>query len=232
MSSAKPTASAGAKFSSVKPNRPHPLFAIALAVAFLGAPTAWAATAKPAQLSPADKADIARIEENLNGIRTLQSRFLQVASNGSVAEGDLYIARPGRMRIQYDPPTPILIVADGTYLIYHDKELEQVTHVGLDSSPAGILLREKISLTAGDLTVTRLERGANVFRVTVVRTKDSNEGSLTLVFGDNPLALRKWTVVDPQGVSTEVSLQNPQHGAPLKPELFRFTAPAKPSTGR
>lgn len=231
MSSAKPTASAGAKFSSARPSRTRPVFAIALAGVLLSAFAAWAATARPASLNQADKADITRIEEHLNALRTLQSRFLQVASNGSVAEGNLSIQRPGRMRIEYDPPTPVLIVADGTHLIYFDKELEQVTHVGLDASPAGILLQEKVSL-AGDLTVTRFERGPSVLRVTVVRTRDANEGSLTLVFGDNPLSLRKWTVVDPQGVATEVALQNPQSGVALKPELFRFTPPAKKDSGR
>ena len=229
MSSAKPTASAGAKFSPAKPS--GPLFALAFLCALLGAVAAWAAGARPATLNQADKADVTRIEEYLNGLRTLQSRFLQIASNGSTAEGTLYIQRPGRMRIEYDPPTPVLIVADGLHLIYFDKELEQVTHVGLDASPAGILLQEKVALS-GDLTITKFERGPSVFRVTVVRGKDTNEGSLTLVFGDSPLSLRKWTVVDPQGVATEVALQNPQPGGTLKPELFKFSAPAAKTTGK
>jgi outer membrane lipoprotein-sorting protein len=231
VSSAKPTASDGAKSSSARPSQANPLVAVALLCALLGGFAAYAATARPANLNQAQKADVQRIEEHLNGLRTLQSRFLQVSSNGAVAEGTVYIQRPGRMRIEYDPPMPVLIVADGSHLIYFDKELEQVTHVGLDSSPAGILLQEKVTLS-GDLTVTKFERGPSVLRATVVRTKDANEGNLTLVFSDNPLALRKWTVVDPQGVATEVSLQGPQLGGSLKPELFRFTAPVKPQTGK
>lgn len=129
------------------------------------------------------------------------------------------------MRIEYDPPVPILIVADGRWLVYYDKELEQVTYAGLDSSPAGLLVRDKVELLKGELTVTGFERGPGVFRVSVQRTGDPGEGALTLVFSDRPLSLRKWAVTDAQGVTTNVSLVSPQADVALKPELFEFKAP-------
>jgi outer membrane lipoprotein-sorting protein len=204
---------------------------LALACA-LALPPAAAGAAPPAaaKLGSADQADLARIEDYLNGIKTLQARFLQVSSTGKIAEGDFYLQRPGRLRIEYDPPVPILIVADGRWLVYFDKELEQVTYAGLDSTPAGLLVREKVSFSGGGMTVTGFERGAAAFRVAVQRTEDPGEGSLTLVFSDRPLQLRKWAVTDAQGTTTTVSLVSPRADVALKPELFQFTPP--PPKGR
>ena len=177
-------------------------------------------------LSKAQKADVQRIEAYLNTIGTLKTRFLQLSSNGSTAEGDLYLSRPGRMRIQYDDPVPVEIVATGTFLVYHDKDLEQVTWVGLDSTPAGILLAETISFK-DQLSVTGFEQKAGALRLSVVKADDPLGGSLTLTFSDNPLRLRKWTVVDAQGLLTSVALLNPRTGLALEPSLFEFTDPYK-----
>ena len=189
----------------------------------LAAPAATAQEApQAAVLSPPDRADVRRIESYLGRIDTLRARFLQVASDGSYAEGDLYLWRPGRLRMEYDSPVPILIVADGRALIYYDRELEQVSYLGLDSTPAGILLADTVSFSGG-LTITGFERGEQSLRVTLAQTADPFAGSITLVVGDNPMALRKWTVLDAQGVTTTVSLFDARFGLPLNADLFRFT---------
>ena len=195
----------------------------------VAAALAWAAGAAAdappaARLGDAERADIARIEAFLNGVSTLSARFLQVTSTGTYSEGTLYLWRPGRMRIEYDPPVPILMIADGRSLVYHDKKLKQVSYLGLESTPAGILLAETVSLSKS-VTVTGFERGAGALRLTLVKTADPLEGSLTLVFGDKPLTLKKWVVTDPQGVTTTVSLLGARYGHPLDPELFRFVDP-------
>jgi outer membrane lipoprotein-sorting protein len=183
-----------------------------------------AAAPENARLSAAERQDIARIEIYFNGISTMQARFLQVTSAGAYSEGTFTLWRPGRMRIEYDPPVPILIVADGSTLVYHDKKLMQVSYLGIDDSPAGLLLAETVSLS-DTVTVTRFERGARTLRVTVVKKDDPLAGSLTLVFEDRPLIFRKWVITDAQGVETTVSLLGPRFGAPLDPELFRFVDP-------
>lgn len=185
-------------------------------------PSAAAAEAIPAKLSKADNKDLKRIETYLNGVKTLRAGFLQVSSNGGVATGKLYLARPGKLRFEYDPPTPITMIADGTFLIYIDKELEQVTHLWLDKTPIGFLVKEDIKLT-GDVTVTRFSKGSNTLYATLARSDEPEQGSITMVFSDNPLALRKWSVVDPQGVKTTVTLSNLESSIDINSELFKFT---------
>ena len=176
-------------------------------------------------MTDADRADLARVETYLNGLQTLESRFLQASSNGGFAEGTLYLDRPGRMRIQYDPPSPILMVADGRFLIYYDSKLEQVSYLGLDDTPAGFLLAETVSLTDGRLIVTGVERGKGTLDISLVKARDPLAGHLTLTFADGPLALRKWFVVDAQGLVTTVSLLDPRTGGTLDPALFTFRDP-------
>ncbi len=213
-------------------NRPRRLAAILIvALAWAAAVPAWAAPPRSATLSAADRTDVGRIEAYLNSIRTLKARFLQVSSTGDLSEGTLFISRPGKLRIEYDPPVPILIVAARGVLTYIDKELEQVSEIDIESTPAGILVGETVSFFSGDFTLTTFKRQADAARVTLVRTEDPAEGSLTLVFSDRPLALRKWIVTDAQGVKTTVSLLNTRFGLPLNPELFTFEAPEPPEGG-
>jgi outer membrane lipoprotein-sorting protein len=195
-------------------------FIIALALSlFAGA--AAGAPARPAQLTEQDRADIRRIEAYFNGIKTLRSRFLQVSSEGSVETGELTLARPGRMRFDYDPPSPTLLIANGTFLIFIDKKLDQTTHVPLRNTPVGVLVAEDMKLS-GAVTVTQITRGPGVIRVTLVRTEEPQDGTLTLAFSDGPLALRQWTVVDAQGTETKVTLAELELGVPVTRDMFQY----------
>jgi outer membrane lipoprotein-sorting protein len=184
-----------------------------------------AAAAPPAAvaLTPQDNADLQRIAGYLGSIRTMYAKFRQLAPGGGIATGQLWMARPGRMRFEYDPPTQILLLADMFYVYYIDKELIQMTKVGLKSTPAWLLLRDPI--TFSDLIVTRFERAANTVRVTVVEKTEPDNGSLTMVFSDNPLALRQWSIIDQQRKTTTVSLYDERFGMALDPKLFVYQDP-------
>jgi outer membrane lipoprotein-sorting protein len=176
-----------------------------------------------AALTPQDSADLQRIGAYLTSIRTMYAKFEQVSSGGGGATGQLWMARPGRMRFEYNPPSPILLLADMFYVYYIDKELVQMSKVGLKSTPAWLLLRDPI--TFSDLIVTRFERGANTIKVTVVEKAEPDTGSLTMVFSDNPLALRQWSIVDQQRKTTTVSLYDERFGMALDPKLFVYQDP-------
>jgi outer membrane lipoprotein-sorting protein len=195
-----------------------------LAAALLSGAGARAAAPAAAALSPQDIADLQRIAAYLTSIRTMYAKFQQVstAGGGSVT-GQLWMARPGRMRFEYDPPSPILLLADMFYVYYIDKQLVQMSKVGLKSTPAWLLLRDPI--TFNDLIVTRFERGANTIRVTVIEKAEPDSGSLTMVFTDRPLTLRQWSIVDQQRKTTTVSLYDERFGMALDPKLFVYQDP-------
>jgi outer membrane lipoprotein-sorting protein len=195
------------------------LAALALPVA-----PATAAPPKPAVLSDQDRADVGRVEAYLNQLRTATATFLQLADNGGVARGKFYLARPGRMRFEYEPPTPILMVSTGNgSLVYYDSLLKQTSYIPVDSTPLGLLLRDNLKFGA-EVTITKFERAPGSLRLTLVQTKEADQGSLTLVFTDKPLALRQWTVLDQQHKSVTVTLEEMQTDMKLDPKLFQFTA--------
>jgi outer membrane lipoprotein-sorting protein len=183
-----------------------------------------AAAPAPAPLTARDRADLARIQTYLNGITTLKARFLQVAPDGSTSQGIAWMQRPGRMRFQYDPPSPLLLVAGHGLFVYYDRELRQVTNIPLGSTPLGLLLRRDITL-AGDVTVTDIQRAPGQIQVTLVRTEKPDEGSLTLIFADDPLALRQWRVVDSQRRETTVTLYNVELGGSFDQDMFTLIDP-------
>lgn len=182
------------------------------------------AQVRPAALTAQDRADLARIEAYLNGLHTLKAHFLQVAPNGATSEGTAWLDRPGRMRFQYDPPSPLLLVAGHGLFVFYDRQLKQITNLPLDSTPLGLLLRPDLTLS-GDVTVVAMQRIPGQIQVTLVRTKSPGEGSLTLVFADNPLALREWIVLDAQRQETQVSLFNVETGGTFDQDMFALVDP-------
>ena len=185
---------------------------------------ASAAPPAPVALTQQDSAELQKIAAYLDGIHTMTAHFQQATQKGGAATGEVWLARPGKMRFQYDPPNELLLLADAFYLYSWDPDLKQMSKVGLKSTPAWFLLREPISFTDG-VTVTRFEHSGNTVRVTVVETAEPDAGSLTMVFSDNPLALQQWTVIDQRGGVTNVSLSQEQYGMALDPKLFQYHAP-------
>jgi len=174
--------------------------------------------------TPQDRADIARVETYLNGVRALHSRFLQIAPNGGTSEGQAWLVRPGRLRFQYDPPSPFLLVGGHGLLVFHDAQLKQTSNLPLGSTPLGLLLQDNLRLS-GDVTVTALRRLPGQLQIGIVRTKSPQDGQLTLIFADNPLALKQWTVLDAQRRETRVTLYNIELGGSYDSKLFEFIDP-------
>ena len=175
-----------------------------------------------ASFNSKEKSEINRIEVYLNGIKSLRADFLQVSSNGNMATGKLYMARPGKIRFEYDPPSPILLLSDGYFLRYVDKDLEQVTHLWLDNTPIGFLLDEDIKLSES-IAVTKFSQNANVLIINLKNSEKPEQGAISLIFSDKPLKLKKWVIKDAQGITTTITLNNSERAIELNPTLFKLT---------
>ena len=173
-----------------------------------------------------NKYTIERIERYLSGISTIVSDFTQVAPDGSLANGKFFMKRPGKMRWQYNPPTPVLMVSSGSELIFYDYELEQVSHIPLDGSLISFLAQDKI-IFGGKVGITKFSNEASVIRIEVAQKDKPTEGKLMLEFSDKPLILRNMIVTDATGQTTTVALQNAKFGADIAADLFVFKDPRK-----
>jgi outer membrane lipoprotein-sorting protein len=195
-----------------------------LATAILFAGTVQTSAQPAPILDGAALADLARIERYLNELTTLDSRFVQFSTQG-IAKGRIVLSRPGDMRIEYEPPVPLLVVASGFLLMYHDRDLIQTSYLPVSETPASFLLAEKIELS-GDVTITGFERGAASLRLTIIETEAADAGSVTLAFEDAPLRLVKWQVTDAQGNKVDVALLEPKFGVEVDEDLFSLIDPA------
>ena len=182
----------------------------------------WAGAANAAPLTATDRADITRIEAYLNGFQTLKSRFLQIAGDGSTSEGTAWISRPGKLRFEYDPPTPLLLIVGYGVGFFIDTKLGQTNNFPVLSSPLSILLADKVQFS-GAVDIDKIEHLPGQIQITLHRTKAADDGSITLVFADAPLALRQWTVIDAQRNETRVSLFKTEFGGMFDNKLFTFS---------
>ena len=192
----------------------------------------WVAVGQPAQaqepnalvLDEAAQDSLAAVERYLNGLQTLKADFRQVGPDGELAEGVIYMRRPGLLRVEYAPPVPVLIVGDGLWIHYHDMELGQVNDWFIYDTPLGALTRE-VTRFGEELEVAAFAERDGRIEVTVVHEDDPRGGSLTLVLTADPLRLFTWRVTDAQGLVTTVALHDLQTNIRLPRRLFVFDDP-------
>jgi outer membrane lipoprotein-sorting protein len=199
-------------------------------------------------LNAADAAALARVDGYLNSLKSLQAQFQQVQGGGggsgtSVAEGTLYILRPGRLRVDYQRGAQLQILSDGTYLVYRDLASQESSTVRLAETALAALVKQDVKL-ASDFQIVGFVRSAptatsggaySTLAVSVMPKTDGNRDMLILFFkdGESP-ELLGWSLRNAQGESSTLNFTNLQPNLPLKAELFKLngkTGAAGSSTG-
>lgn len=170
----------------------------------------------------AGQADLTKIENYLNNLRSLKANFIQMASNGGTAEGKVYISKPSKLRMEYTAPEPLLIVGNGDYIIYYDKELDQITNIDYKDIPATVILTRQIKFDGTNLKVTDLYKDSGQTSITVETPKTPGVKPITLVFDNEPFRLKQWKVIDPQNIEITVSLFDVAQDEELSDNLFKF----------
>lgn len=175
--------------------------------AALAALVFMAAPAGPAlALSADDQALVAKAVAYLDDIRSVRARFSQTDQRGDLATGVLYLARPGRARFQYDPPSRLLITSDGTTVTLTDSRLKTQQRFPLRATPLAVFLADHIRLDRG-AHITRVDRAQGAFSITARDEHALTQGEITLYFTEAPLRLTGWVVVDAQARMTRVILE-------------------------
>jgi outer membrane lipoprotein-sorting protein len=176
-------------------------------------------TAQAAPLKPQDVADLNRISAYLNSISSLQASFVQVGPNGELDQGMVYARKPGRLRFEYAPPSPYLIVSDGVTIAVANSKLRTVDRYPLVENPLNIILREGIDL-AKDPRIVAVDRQSGTLRVTAAEKSGPIKGQVTLIFASPATELRQWIITDAQGLQTMIALKNAKTNVDLPASLF------------
>ena len=169
-------------------------------------------------------AEIAATETYLNTLKTGKARFVQTTHDGVQLVGTFYLSRPGKLRFEYDDPIEDFVVSDGVFLYFYDSELGQQSNIPVGQTLADFFLREDVTI-GKDVVVADVQRGGDLLQIKLVQKNDPENGSLTLGLRENPMALKKWRVTDPQGLITEVELFYLKTDIDLDDSLFVYRDP-------
>ncbi|HWA02907.1 MAG TPA: outer membrane lipoprotein carrier protein LolA [Rhizomicrobium sp.] len=199
----------------------RPALALSLAAALALAAPAGAA---PAAYSAAERAELDRVSAALNAIKTLKGTFVQIDPDGDVEQGTFAIAKPGRMRFEYRPPAPTLIVSDGRTVAVQNAKLRTFDRYPLDQTPLGLILGDDVDL-AHSHEIVGVSRQPDAFVIKARSRGGRAGGNITITFSEPGLELRQWSVVDNQGLTTTVSLGNVVAGADVSG--ISFAVPAR-----
>ena len=178
-----------------------------------------------------ERAVLAEISQKLSGLKTMNGEFVQYDPNGAQRQGKFFIARPGRVRFQYDPPTTIRVIADGKSVLVYDKKLQTYDIWPLSQTPLRLLLDSNLDLSTSD-RVSRVSVAPDLVEVELQDETKFSAGTLNLVFDRKTSELRQWTVTDQQGLQTLVTLYNVETGNQLGKDLFRIDYAAATNAAR
>jgi len=166
------------------------------------------------------RAMLDRISMYLSSAQTMVGNFAQVGPDGQRTQGTFYIQKPGKVRFEYNPPTPIDIIADGSSVVVRDRNLATQDLYPLSQTPLRYLLADRIDLLRDTdvVSVTSDDTFVNV----VVEEKQLVVGTsrLMVMFDAKDLSLKQWTVTDPQGLDTTVAVFNLDATKKPDPNLF------------
>jgi outer membrane lipoprotein-sorting protein len=168
------------------------------------------------------KAQAARVSNYLSSLQTVSGNFVQVGPDGSKVKGDFYIQKPGKVRFEYEPPSPIAIIADGSMLAVRDRKLATQDIYPLSQTPLRYLLSDRIDLLK-DTNVVNVTAD-DVFVSVTIEEKQALIGTsrLMLMIGAKDGQLKQWTVTDPQGYDTTVAVYNLDTSRKVDPGLFKI----------
>lgn len=179
-------------------------------------------TTATAALKPEQRAIIERVNNYLSAMQVMSGNFIQVGPDGRRTKGDFYLSKPGRIRFEYDDPSPILLVADGKSVVIRDRKLATQDVFPLSQTPLRFLLADKVDLMS-DSSLTAVYAD-EVFITVVVEERNGLVGTskLMIMFNAKDMQLKQWTVTDPQGYDTTVAVYNLDTTRRPDPSMFKI----------
>ncbi len=179
-------------------------------------------TGSTTALDPKQRAIIQKVDRYLSSVQTLEGNFVQVGPDGSRSKGEFYLSKPGKMRFEYDAPSPTEIISDGESVVVRDRNLATQDLYPLSQTPLRFLLADHVNLLKDTNLVAVY--ADDVFVTVVVEEKNGIVGTsrLMIMFSAKDMQLKQWTVTDPQGYDTTVAVYNLDPTTKPDPGMFRI----------
>jgi outer membrane lipoprotein-sorting protein len=171
------------------------------------------------EFSQEGRVALEKVGTYLNGLRSLEGDFTQIGPNGQLDHGRFFLLKPGRLRFEYQPPSPLLVVSDGHTVAVFNSKMKTVDRYPLTDTPLDLILGDKIDLLHNS-AILSVQHTPGAIVVEARTAKNRVKPNIIITFSDSPLELRQWTVIDDQGLPTTVAMRNLQAGTPISEALF------------
>ncbi|WP_246663867.1 outer membrane lipoprotein carrier protein LolA [Phyllobacterium sp. SYP-B3895] len=178
------------------------------------------ATPALAQAAPGGVSAAQEIANKFSGVKTLTGSFVQFGPRGDQTEGTFYIERPGKIRFNYNKPSPIRVISDGQSVVINNRKLDTWDLYPLSKTPLKLLLSDSIDLSGGKVKSVKEEPDMT----TIVLGDKSIFGNstITMMFDPKTSDLRQWTITDAQGLDTTVMITNVRTGVRFADDMFKI----------
>jgi len=173
-------------------------------------------------LTPQQRSIIDKVNGYLSTTQILSGQFVQVGPDGRRTQGEFHIQKPGKVRFDYDPPTPIDIVADGRTVVVRDRNLATQDVYPLSQTPLRFLLSDHVDLMKDTKLVAVYADDTYITVVVEERTGVVGTSRLMIMFSAKDMQLKQWTVTDPQGYDTTVAVYNLDTSKKPNPDMFKI----------
>jgi outer membrane lipoprotein-sorting protein len=179
-------------------------------------------TTDPSTFDAKQRALVNRVSTYLTSVQVLTGNFVQIGPDGRRSTGHMFLQKPGKVRFEYDPPSTIEIIADGSQVMVGDRRLESHDYYPLSQTPLRFLLADKIDLLQ-DTSVVGVTADDTYVSITI-EEKQVLVGTsrLLMMFDSKNFKLKQWTITDVQGFDTTIAVSNLDTSKPPDPNLFRF----------
>ncbi len=171
---------------------------------------------------------IEKVSGFFNRFETLTGQFTQIGPRGNVSGGVFYVSKPGKMRFEYHPPSPYLIVSDGTWVIIQNKKNQRTDYYPLSVTPLKLVLSQKVDL-ANQARILDVANRDGWITLTLADKNRSVPGQLSLVYNEDKAAVEQWTIIDGEGRRTTITMSELATGGQHNEALFRVKRPRKDS---
>jgi outer membrane lipoprotein-sorting protein len=205
--------------------RRHMMGAMAVAAASTAIPLSVFAQAAAAA---SNNRTAQAIADHFSSVGTMQGEFVQFGPRGEQTGGKFFIQRPGRLRFNYDDPSPIRVIADGKNVAIGNMKLKTWDLYPLSKTPLSLLLAQRIDLSAG--SVKSVKEESDLTTIALGNNTVFGNSTITMMFDPKTYDLRQWTITDNQGKDTSVMVFNVKTGMQFDDKVFRVPYEVIPGT--
>ena len=195
---------------------------VGLALFSLGGSQAYAAKVQAMAITPDIKASVVKINAYFNSFQTLRGELVQTSPRGRAAKGVFFIAKPGKLRFEVEPPTPYIMASDGKWLTLTNKKMNKGDQFPLSKTPMRLLVSNQLDLLK-EADVVSFAQDGGVTTIALSDKKGSIPGQIVLVFDEAQDVLQQWIIIDGKGQRTTVELANIEKDVKINPKLFNVT---------